>query len=147
MEFRYHPEIEGLKVNEDGSEILLNDKPIAIRQRKTGKHPFRYIPYRQKSIGVAKIVLECWKGLAPELGLTARHKDGDYTNYHYTNLEWGKNGGNSSIQLKLTPELEREIIKKTKEGLTIIEISKLLGVSNRTVGRVRERNKNKQNTE
>ena len=112
MEFRYHPEIEGLKVNEDGSEILLNDKPIAIRQRKTGKHPFRYIPYRQKSIGVAKIVLECWKGLAPELGLTARHKDGDYTNYHYTNLEWGKNGGKLQYSIKINSRIRAGNNKK-----------------------------------
>ena len=32
-EFRYHPEIEGLKINEDGSEIFLNEQRVEIVER------------------------------------------------------------------------------------------------------------------
>jgi hypothetical protein len=100
MEYRYHPEIEGLKVNEDGSEIFLNEQPVYLKERIRKKHPFKYFYYKDHQIGLAKLVLECWKGMSPEPNFTAKHTDGDYGNYHYENLTWGKSGGNHTLSNK-----------------------------------------------
>lgn len=99
-EYRYHPEIEGLKVNEDGSEVLLNEIPVSLKERSRGKHPFKFFYYKDHQIGLAKLVLECWEGMSPEPKLTAKHIDGDYSNYHHENLQWGKSGGNATYSNK-----------------------------------------------
>jgi hypothetical protein len=38
MEFRYHPIIENLKINEDGTEILFNGQNMDIKGAKATLH-------------------------------------------------------------------------------------------------------------
>lgn len=138
-EFRYHPEIEHLKVNEDGSEILLNDSEMEVKVRKSGYHPFRFIYYKGNQIGVARLVLECWQGMPPIPKLTAKHKDGDYTNYHHENLEWANVGGNSKYPPKLNPEQKKEILKKIEAGKGDSAIAKEYGVSRNAIFNLRKK--------
>ncbi|MGV4413842.1 hypothetical protein [Chryseobacterium sp. T1] len=139
MEYRYHPEIEGLKVNEDGSSVLLNDAPVVIKVRKSGNHPFRYIYLNSHTIGIARLILECWTGMPPIPRLTAKHKDGDYTNYHYSNLEWGNVGGNSKNPPKLTPELEDEIMAKSAQGVSDCELARQYTLARSTIQKLKKR--------
>ena len=132
MEYRYHPEIEGLKVNEDGTSVLLNEVPVVVKVRKNGNNPFRYI-YLRKVIGLARLILECWDSLPATPKMTAKHKDGDYTNYHYSNLQWGNWGGNGRFPSKLNHELELEIIKKAKDGIGVCELGRQYGVSHTAI--------------
>jgi hypothetical protein len=136
-EFRYHPEIKGLKVNEDGSEVLMNDLPVVLKERSRGKHPFRFFYYKDYQIGLAKLVLECWQGLAPEPRLTAKHIDCDYTNYHHENLRWGASGGNSKYPPKLTEDQKNEIIEIIENGIDITLIAKMYGVSKSTIRKIK----------
>ncbi len=138
-EYRYHPEIEGLKVNEDGSEVLFNETPQTIKVRKSGNHPFRFIYFSGHTIGIARLVLECWSGMPPIPKLTAKHKDGDYTNYHYTNLQWGANGGNAKNPPKLNPEQKAEVLAKIKAGKCDSEIAKEYGVSRNAIFNIRKK--------
>jgi DNA-binding CsgD family transcriptional regulator len=140
-EFRYHPEIEGLKVNENGSEILLNDQKIEIKVRKNGKNPFRFIYFKGNQIGLARLILECWGGMPPEPKLTAKHKNGDHANYHYQNLHWSGNGGNSKFPSKLTPKNKREILQKIEDGKGDSEIAKEYGVTRNTIFNLRKKEK------
>ena len=138
-EYRYHPEIEGLKTNENGSEVLYNEQPQQIKVRKSGNHPFRYIYFGGQTIGIARLILECWSGMPPIPKLTARHKDGDYTNYHYSNLEWANVGGNSRFPPKLTPELEDEIMAKVNVGVSVCELARQYNVARNTIQRLIKR--------
>ena len=138
-EYRYHPEIEGLKVNEDGSEVLFNETPQTIKVRKSGNHPFRFIYFNGKTSGIARLVLECWSGMPPIPRLTAKHKDGDYTNYHYSNLDWANVGGNSKYPPKLTPDLEREIMEKHNAGTSTCELARQYDVARNTIQKLIKR--------
>lgn len=138
-EFRYHPEIKGLKVNEDGSEVLMNDMPVVLKERNRGKQPFRFFYYKDYQIGLAKLVLECWDGMAPEPQLTAKHIDCDYNNYHHKNLYWGTSGGNSKFPPKLTEDQKKEILEKFKTGQNDTEIAKEYGVSRNAISKFRKK--------
>lgn len=138
-QYRYHPEIEGLKVNEDGSEVLLNETAVAIKVMKSGNHSHRYVYLKGSKIAIAKLVLECWKEMPPVPKLTAKFKDGDYTNYHYQNLEWANVGGNSKFPPKLTPELEDEIMKKSDEGISDCELARQYNVARNTIQKLKKR--------
>lgn len=147
MNYRYHPEIDGLKVNEDGSKVLLNETSVDIKVRKSGNHPFRYIYLNGHTIGIARLVLECWTGMPPIPRLTAKHKDCDYTNYHYSNLEWGNIGGNSKNPPKLTPELEKEIMEKSKQGISDCELARQYGLARSTIQKLKKRINNREKTD
>lgn len=66
MAYRYHPEIEGLKVNEDGSEVIYCGESLSINQLKstTRKDPMKYVYFNSKTCSVAKLVCESWHGMA-----------------------------------------------------------------------------------
>ncbi|OBW40836.1 hypothetical protein AB670_02787 [Chryseobacterium sp. MOF25P] len=138
-EYRYHPEINGLKVNQDGSKILLNELPVELKVRKTGKHPFKFLLFKQHQIGLARLVLECWSGMPPECRLTAKHIDGDYTNYHYKNLQWGTNGGNAKNSPKLNPQQKKEVLQKIAEGIGDSAIAKEYGTSRNAIFNLRKK--------
>lgn len=137
--FRYHPEIEGLKVNEDGSQVLLNESPVEIKIRKSGTHPFKFWSFKGHQIGLARLVMECWNGMPPTPKLSAKHIDGDYKNYHYSNLQWGANGGNAKNPPKLNPEQKEEILKKVAEGRGDSEIAREYGVSRNAIFNIRKK--------
>lgn len=138
-EFRYHPEIEGLKVNEHGSEVFFKEKEIQIKVKKSGNHPFRYIQFDGIFLGVARLVLESWKGMADNRKLTAQHIDGDYTNYFYENLQWSSNGGNSKYPPKINPEQKKEILQKIADGKGDSEIAKDYGVTRNAIFNLRKK--------
>lgn len=132
MSYSYHPEIEGLKVNEDGTEVLLNDAKVDIKTRtEKGRNPSKYILFRNKRINIARLVLECWVGLSPKIKMSARFKDGDYNNTHYSNLEWKSNGGNSKYDTKKQKikKLEPEIEEALAAGKSKRQIAKELGIN------------------
>ncbi|WP_432221287.1 hypothetical protein ACRASX_11215 [Flavobacterium sp. TMP13] len=98
-EFRYHPIIEDLKINEDGTVILLRSQSINIYQHahaKTKKGR-RVVTINQKTVTVTRLTLEAWQGVKPTGEMTARRvlEDGGD---HYSNLCWGKTGSTSSNQ-------------------------------------------------
>jgi hypothetical protein len=88
MEFKYHPLIEHLKLNEDGTEILRNNIPVKIKTQPNG---MRYVHIGSRRISVIKLVCECWHGMADDGNYAARRLD-EAAGDHYTNLHWGKQG-------------------------------------------------------
>ncbi|TDX86215.1 helix-turn-helix domain-containing protein [Epilithonimonas xixisoli] len=137
--FRYHPEIEGLKVNEDGSQVLLNESPVEIKIRKSGNNPFKFWIFKGQQIGLARLVMECWNGMPPTPKLSAKHIDGDYKNYHYSNLQWGANGGNSKNPAKLNPTQRAQVLTKIEAGISDSEIAREYGVSRNAIFNLRKK--------
>ena len=139
-EFRYHPEIEGLKINEDGSEIFLNEQRVEIVERPD---KFKHIYYKNKIVSISRLILECWVGMPPEPKLIAKHKDLDQSNFHYTNLEWRTRGGNPQFPTKLTKEQELEIIEKYKSGVSLNKLHQEYSIAVTTVKKVIKRYENR----
>lgn len=99
MDFRYHPIIEGLKVNEDGTEILLNGNRLNIYHQKHGltKKGRKVVQLNQKTVTTTRLTLEAWIGVKPTGEMTARRVEEDGGD-HYSNLYWGKTGSTKSNQ-------------------------------------------------
>lgn len=86
MAYRYHPEIEGLKVNEDGTEVLFNGEPLDVRL-SSGRSEMPYVVFFGRAHSVGKLVCEAWNGMADNPRWCASRIDRD-KGYHFTNLEW-----------------------------------------------------------
>ena len=97
MNYRYHPIIENLKINEDGSEILLNGEPkkILIQQLKHTRKTRKVVSLGLKTINTIRLVCEAWHGVAPSGEHAARRVD-ENAGDHYSNLYWGKKGMTTS---------------------------------------------------
>jgi len=98
MEFRWHPILEGLKINEDGTEIIYNDVPVDIReyQTKTQRHPYRAVNMHKRTFTVRRLVCEAWHGVPPTREHAAKRID-FFKDDHYTNLYWGKKGSTKQL--------------------------------------------------
>jgi hypothetical protein len=97
MQHRFHPIIENLKINEDGTEILLNGESVRIRVQKLPHQRIeRKVVYLgHKTVNTIRLVLEAWQGPAPTGEHAARRID-ESKGDHYSNLTWGKKGMTTS---------------------------------------------------
>ncbi|MGV0854638.1 hypothetical protein ACTS95_08020 [Empedobacter brevis] len=138
-QFRYHPVIEGLKVNEDGTEIYLDGSLLSIKvhQLKHTIKPRRIVNIGLKQVTVIRLVCDCWHGLALTGEHAARRID-ESKGDHYTNLYWGKKGMNKSSaaytnikRRKLSEEQFFEIEKRQKTEL-LKDIVKDYGITEMT---------------
>ncbi|HLT54404.1 MAG TPA: hypothetical protein VKZ97_10945 [Flavobacteriaceae bacterium] len=123
-QFRYHPVLEDLQVNEDGSVVIYQGRELVIREYKLKHHQQSHksvkVGYRQ--ITIKRLVCECWHGLPPNRSCAARKVDQD-GGTHFGNLYWGKAG--------LTKELAKthksyDVIKKTKTKVSLELYKELL---------------------
>ncbi|ADX66864.1 hypothetical protein [Weeksella virosa] len=87
--FRYHPIVEDLKVNEDGTEVIFKGKLVKQYPLKGTDNTIMNI--KNSNVSRMKLICECWIGLAdsPEFITTKIDENGGF---HYTNLEWRKRG-------------------------------------------------------
>lgn len=136
LEFRYHPIIKNLKVNEDGSEILMNGQPVIIASDhpKHMRNPRKIVRFGKKNVTVIRLVCEAWYGVSPTGEHAARRVD-EQAGDHYSNLFWGKKGmtinsakGVVQPTLKMTPKVYTEIITRSKTA-TIKAILKEMNIS------------------
>ena len=150
MAYKYHPEIEGLKVNEDGTEVLYFGDAITVGtlNRKERSSDMLYVYFKNRTHSVAKLVCECWHGMAenPRWHATRRVKA---KGFHYTNLFFAPCGTNpearnakrdtrSKIKVADVPKIE----KRLKNGETLSAIAKDYNTSDMSIHRIRKGMKN-----
>lgn len=139
MESRYHPIIEDLKVNEDGTEIILGKETLRIKTygHKHTRKEMQMVHINSKLVSVQKIVCEAWHGIAPTGENAARRVD-ELGGNHYSNLYWGKRGMTKSSAVnhkaandrrKLTAEVYETINKRTANKEKLKDILKELDIS------------------
>lgn len=151
MAYRYHPEIEGLKVNEDGTEVLYYGKHLAIKpvNRKSRECDTFIVKIRRRVFTVAKIVCECWNGMAdnPRWCATRKVKE---NGFHYTNLYFAPCGTNPAMGTKkvkrsslskLTPTDVKNIEERIAQGDVLKQIANDYKVSDMTISRIKKRMK------
>ena len=131
-EFRYHPLVEGLKVNEDGTEVLLNNTPLKISNYSNGV----FVTINKKQVTTMRLVCECWHGLAENGDFVVKKID-ESKSAHYSNLTWSKRGQGLSHEFannfcgknRLTKEEFLEKNKGRKDGEPIVDFIKRIGMT------------------
>jgi len=93
-EFRYHPIIENLKINEDGSVILLNGHELKQYETKSSS---KLVIIKSSNVSVLKLLCEAWHGRADSPEYIAVRKD-PKKGTHYTNIKWSKRGQGVSVK-------------------------------------------------
>lgn len=149
MESRYHPIIEGLKVNEDGSEIYyLGDKLESAKMNRTSRNSDTMLVYfNGQTHSLARLVCECWHGMAPDRDHNAtriKNEDG----FHYKNLYWAKKGVNPNYKKikfprakssKVPEERIPEVVERLKKGETLRSIALDFETSDMSISRIKKR--------
>lgn len=129
MNYRYHPILADLKVNEDGTEIIYQSKKLEVKiyDRTNKSVPMHVVNINKKSITVMRLVCECWHGMPENPELIVKRIDETKT-FHYSNLCWSKRGvgvshngkSNFNVNPKFSEYEYRELLSeiKPKEGIT-----------------------------
>jgi len=138
MEYRYHPIIEGLKINEDGTEIYYNGNPLTpFANDKNRTTPTLKVNFNNKAHSVSKLVCESWNGLREHSGQRVS-KINHLSNNHYSNLEWkeGAANGVGTFVQKIKPDDIDDIIALLKSNKNQVEIAKMYNVNATTIWRI-----------
>ncbi|MBF6607474.1 MAG: hypothetical protein ITG00_01915 [Flavobacterium sp.] len=116
MNYKYHPILEDLKVNEDGTSIIYKGEVLTPRTyvRKTNTVPSEVVFVGYKVVTVMRVVCECWHGLSENTDFVVRKLDQAKGN-HYSNLCWSKQGLSSENFNTLPKFSEEEFIKLKTE--------------------------------
>lgn len=147
--YRYHPLIEGLKVNEDGTEIIyFGEKLKAVPiNRKSRPCDTLLVNFDNRTLSVAKLVCEAWNGLAPNLDFCATRID-PAADFHYKNLFWAKKGHNPQYHRIKFPRAKSSkikeaeiptIVKRLKAGETLKSIAADYDTTEMSISRIRKR--------
>lgn len=129
IKFKYHPFIEGLRINEDGTIIVINEKELTPFVKGSSRSP--RVNVKSSSYTVAKLICEAWNGPRESGNQRVVHIDGDLDNNHYTNLKWGV-----SATQKLTEKQHNEIVDKYQSGKKKSELSREYNVSITHISRI-----------
>lgn len=141
MEYRYHPIIETLKINEDGTEVYYNGNLLTpFVNDKSRITPTLKVNFNNKAHSVTKLVCEAWNGLRKHSGQRVS-KINLLSNNHYSNLEWkeGAANGVGNFEQKIKPDDIDDIITLLKSNKTQVEIAKMYNVNPCTIGRIKNK--------
>lgn len=155
MEFRYHPILEGLQINEDGSEIIYLGEKLKPMGMNRSIRPTATIivNFSGRTLSVARLVCEAWNGLAPNLDYNATRID-DEKGFHYKNLYWAKKGVNPNYEKikfprakssKISEDEIPKIVERLKKGETLSSIAKDYETTDMSISRIRKRYVKNQN--
>jgi hypothetical protein len=138
MEFRHHPVLEGLQVNEDGTEIIYLGKKLEPKnyERKGNSIEMEVVGIKYKVVTVMRLVNECWNGERENADFITKKIDYEKGN-HYSNLCWSKRGvgisHNNSPEFgakpKFTEQEFKDLKKEIKPGETITKFLKRKAIS------------------
>jgi hypothetical protein len=145
--YRYHPEVEGLKVNEDGSEVFLNGEALEVKnaERKERDTDLKYVYFQNRVHSVAKLVCECWNGMAenPRWCATRKLKA---VGFHYTNLFFAPCGTNPEkrnasrgTRSKIPKEDVPKIEQRLRNGEMGKDIAKDYDTDPMSISRIKKR--------
>ena len=146
MKTKKHPILD-LTVNENGTEIIFQDKELTVNSylRERDNFPIRNVCFNNKTQTVAKIVCETWNGMREEMNQVIHRKDKNPENDHYTNLYWDKRGKvrtkrtkRSSLS-KIKKEEIPTILKRINAGETLVNIAKSYNTSDMTIARIKNK--------
>lgn len=148
MDMRHHPIIEGLKINEDGTEIIFFGEKLYRQEhrRSERKSSMLVVHFNNHTYSVAKLICEAWHGMAENRDYVATRIKED-KGFHYTNLFWAKKGTNPNIKSlknkrsklsKISKDDIPKIVKRLKKGDALAAIAKDYGTSDMSISRIKK---------
>lgn len=149
MDFRYHPILEGLKVNEDGSVITYNGEKLrTYKMNRTARNSdTQLVSFNGSTFSVARLVCECWHGMAPSIDYNATRVENE-KGFHYSNLYWAKKGVNPNYSKIKFPRSSRskipecdipKIVERLKNGETLRAIALDYQTTDMSISRIKNR--------
>lgn len=147
MAYKYHPEIDGLKINEDGTSVIYQGESLEVRKanRTERKNDLCYVYLKGSMYSIAKLVCECWNGMAENPRWCATRKE-KAKGFHYTNLFFAPRGTNPErknnkrgTRSKITKEDVPIIKKRLKAGDTLKAIAADYNTSDMSIQRIKKR--------
>jgi hypothetical protein len=150
MDYRHHPIIEGLKINEDGSSIIYLGKELEPRKiNKSGKKKTDTIlvSFNNSVCSVARLVCEAWHGMAENIDFNATRVKNE-NGFHYTNLYWAKKGVNPNYHDIKFPRAKSskipesdipKIVKRLNQGEALNSIALDYNTSDMSISRIKKR--------
>lgn len=145
-----HPKFRDLKISNDGSQFLLLNEPLEIKDHETrNNRVLKVVSINGTRFSVPKLILETYGPPKPD---DSRHyaqsKDGNIENIHPNNLFWSKSHQipekrkfKNSLKLsKLTKKQTEDSYTRHKiEGEKLSSIAFGFGVSETTIARAVKR--------
>lgn len=149
MEFRHHPILEGLKINEDGSEIIYRGEKLNPMGMNRTARPTatKIVNFEGRTISVARLICEAWHGTAPNLDYNATRIDNS-KGFHYSNLFWAKKGVNPNYDKIKFPRAKSskvpedripEVVERLKKGESLRSIALDFETSDMSISRIKKR--------
>lgn len=146
MKTANHP-ILNLIINEDGSQIWYNGKPVEVKvyKRNRDNYPSKRVAFANKTHTVAKLVCEAWNGMREEMNQVVHRKDKNPLNDHYTNLYWDKRGNvftgraSRSTLSQIKKNEIPQIINRLQAGETLKNIARSFSTSDMSIQRIKNR--------
>lgn len=141
MEYRNHPIIKGLRINENGSEIYKDGVLLrTFENDKKRKNPTLKVNFNGVAHSVTKLVCEAWNGLREHIGQRAS-KINELGDNHYSNLEWkeGASNGVGIFKQKIKNSDVDNIRNLLKTSKSMNEIARIYNVNPRTISRIRDK--------
>ena len=117
MNYRNHPILENLKVNENGTSIIYHDEALTSKtyERKGNTIPMEIVAIGSKTVTVMRLVCECWHGMSENIGFIVKKIDPSKGN-HYSNLCWSIQGTgyshNTKSNFNTTPKFTEKAYRK-----------------------------------
>lgn len=147
MEFKTHPILNELEVNEDGSKMKLHGKELTIKtyDRSRDNYAQKKVCFNNRTHSVPKLINETWNGMREDMTLVTCRKDYNPDNDHYSNLYWGKRGDTQSARFtrakssKIKDSDIPKILDIIVAGEYLTLIAKSYGTTDTTIGRVKKR--------
>ncbi|WP_093114080.1 hypothetical protein [Salinimicrobium catena] len=148
--WKRHPKFRDLRISSDGSDFLLNDKLLRIRDHKikNGKI-LKVVMINRTYYSVPKLILETWGPPKPEDGRQyfAMYRDGNKENLYPKNLYWGTQLMNKEDLFERDLKLSRLTKDQTYEafernqyrGESIASIARDMKVSDMAIHRAIKR--------
>lgn len=148
--WRRHPRFRDLRISSDGSEFVLLDKQLKIRDHKIKNNKIlKVVMINRTYYSVPKLILETWGKPKPDDGRQyfAVYKDGNKENLHPKNLYWGTKLMSKEDLFKrdlklsrLTKDQTYEAFERNKyNGESIASIARDMKVSDMSIHRAIKR--------
>jgi hypothetical protein len=149
MNYRHHPIIEGLKINEDGTAIIyLGQKLEPKKMNRTARNSDTIlVSFNNSTHSVARLVCEAWHGMAPNKDYNATRVKNE-NGFHYSNLYWEKKGVNPNYENIKFPRAKSskipendipKIVERLENGETLKSIAIEYETSDMSISRIRKR--------
>lgn len=145
MKLKTHPILKELQINEDGTQMYWEGKPLKIHEytNNLNNYPKKIVHIKSGTHTVSKLVCEAWNGMREDLDHIVKRRDLNPNNNHYKNLYWGARGGyrtkkhKRNKQSKIKESEIAEIVEQLNAGVSPSKLARMYNTSTQSIYRIK----------